>query len=195
LVGGYGDAKLCPNVSTEVRREMAVYLDANKRKRPLVLDDEVVEVAANEAPANEAAAAVHPSSGTAAKKRQASLQFTAVGNKKPEGKANKTVAEMLRKTPEEIVDERLSGSYQPTIVSSTKTKEEKHYVDTQWSLFFYECGIPFNAAAARQFQIAVEATAQYGSGYKPPTPYQLGEPLLQEAVKSTSTMREEHERA
>jgi len=62
-------------------------------------------------------------------------------------------------------------------------------------LFFYECGIPFNVAVARQFQIAVEATAQYGSGYKPPTPYQLGDPLLQEAVKSTSTMREEHERA
>ena len=190
------DAKLCPSVSTEIRRKMAAYLDANKRKRPLVLDDEVVEVAANEAPANEAAAAVQPSSGTAAKKRQASLQFMAVSNKtKPEGKANKSVVEMLRKTPEEIVDERLSGSYQPTIVSSTKTKEEKHYVDTQWALFFYECGIPFNAAVARQFQIAVEATAQYGSGYKPPTPYQLGDPLLQEAVKSTSTMREEHERA
>jgi len=118
-------------VSTEIRREMAVYLDANKRKRPLVLDDEVVVAAANEAPANEAAAAVHPSSGTAAKKKQASLQFMAVGNKtKPEGKANKSVVEMLRKTPEEIVDERLSGSCQPTILSSTKTKEEKHYVDT-----------------------------------------------------------------
>ena len=62
-------------------------------------------------------------------------------------------------------------------------------------MFFYECGIPFNAAVARQFHIAVEATSQYGSGYKPPTPYQLGDPLLQEAVKSTSTMREEHERA
>lgn len=147
-----------------------------------------MEVAANEAPANEAAVAVHPSSGTTAKKRQASLQFMTVGNKtKLEAKANKSIVEMLRKTLEEIVDSR---SYQPTIVSSTKTKEETHYVDTQWSLFFYECGIPFNAAAAaRQFQIVVEATTQYGSWYKPPTPYQLGDPLLQEAVKSTSTMR------
>ncbi|CAD6242871.1 unnamed protein product [Miscanthus lutarioriparius] len=186
LTGGYGDAKLCSGVNIEVRREMAAYLDANKRKRPLVLDDEVVEVAKNEA-----AAAVQPSSGTTTKKRQASLQFMGVGNKtKPEGKTNKSIVEMLRKTLEEIVDERLSGSYQPTIVSSIKTKEEKHYVDTQWALFFYECGIPFNAAAAKQFQIAFEATAQYGSEYKPPTPYQLGDPLLQEAVKSTSTMRE-----
>ena len=108
LAGGYGDAKLCPSVSTEIRREMAAYLDANKRKRPLVLDDEVVEVAANEAPANEAAATVQPSSGIAAKKRQASLQFMAVGNKtKPDGKANKSIVEMPQKTPEEIVDERL----------------------------------------------------------------------------------------
>ena len=77
---------------------MAAYLDANKRKRPLVLDDEVVEVAANEAPANEAAAAVQPSSRTAAKKRQTSLQFMAVGNKtKPEGKANKSVVEKHQK--------------------------------------------------------------------------------------------------
>jgi hypothetical protein len=32
-------------------------------------------------------------------------------------------------------------------------------------------------------------------GIKPPTPYQLGEPLIQEVVKSTKTMREEHQRA
>jgi hypothetical protein len=65
----------------------------------------------------------------------------------------------------------------------------------QWSLWFYECGIPFNTVAARQFQIAVEATAQFGSGYKPPSPHLLGEPLLQDAVKLTTTMREDHERA
>jgi len=58
-----------------------------------------------------------------------------------------------------------------------------------------ECGVPFNAAAARQFEIAVEATAQFGSGYKPPTPYMLGEPLLKDVVKLTSSMREEHEQA
>ena len=55
--------------------------------------------------------------------------------------------------------------------------------------------MPFNAVAARQFEIAVEATAQFGSGYKPPTPYMLGEPLLKDAVKLTSSMREEHEQA
>ena len=206
LAGGFGDAKICPKVSTEIRKEMAAFLEANKRRRPLFLEDEdgeaeVVEVASSGPPVSEAqqnessqAAKVHPSSGTAAKRRQSTIQLKAIGNKTAQQKT-KTIVEMLRKTPEEVVDERLLGSYQPTINAAAKSREEKHYVDMQWGLFFYECGVPFNAAAARQFQIAVEATTQFGSGYKPPTPYQLGEPLLKEAVKSTSTMREEHERA
>jgi hypothetical protein len=63
------------------------------------------------------------------------------------------------------------------------------------ALWVYECGVPFNATAARQFEIAIEATAQYGPGYKPPSPYQFGQPLLTKAVKLTSTVREDHERA
>jgi hypothetical protein len=68
-------------------------------------------------------------------------------------------------------------------------------VDTQWALWFYECGIPFNAAASSQFQVAIEATAQFGSGYKPPPPYQFGEPLLKDVVQQTSKIRKEHEKA
>ena len=102
---------------------------------------------------------------------------------------------MLQKTPEEVVDERRKGISEPTIPAKMKTKEEKHYVDMQWALWFYECGVPYNVAAARQFQIVVEATAQFGSGYKPPSPHLLGEPLLQDAVKLTDTMREDHKHA
>ena len=103
--------------------------------------------------------------------------------------------EMLRKTPEEVVDERRKGCSQPTIPAKMKSKEEKAYVDMQWALWFYECGVPFNTAASRQFEIAMEATSRFGSGYKPPSPYQLGQPMLKDAVKLTSGMREDHERA
>jgi hypothetical protein len=121
------------------------------------------------------------------------VKGAAVGKEKPKG--NKTILEMLRKTPEKIVDERQKGSFQPPIQSSIKTKEQQHYVDMQWALWFYECGIPFNAAASRQFQVAIEATAQFGSGYKPLSPYQFGEPLLKDVVQQTSKIREEHEKA
>jgi len=202
LAGGYADAKLCESkrLTTAIRKEMRDYLEQNKRKRPLFQGEgeqapNVVEVVDVEA---DASVIHHPSSGTAAKQRCATYQFTAAKTKaapKAAAKTNKTVAEMLRKTPDEMVEERYSKSYQPTIEASTKTKEEKEYVDLQWALLFYECGISFNAAAARQFQIAIEASIQYGSGYIPPTPYDLGEPLLKKAVKLTSTAREDHEKA
>jgi hypothetical protein len=58
LAGGFGDAKICEQVSTEIRKEMAAYLEPNKRRRPLFLEDEdgeaeVVEVTADEAQQNE----------------------------------------------------------------------------------------------------------------------------------------------
>ncbi|KAJ1256832.1 hypothetical protein BS78_K290800 [Paspalum vaginatum] len=138
---------------------------------------------------------VQLSSGTAAKQRHASYLYKAPTSSKSKAnpKVNKSIVEMLRKTPE-VVDERRKGCSQPTIPARMKSKEEKDHVDMQWALWFYECGIRFNAAAARQFQVAVEATAQFGSGYKPPSPNQFGQPLLKEAMKLTSTMREDHER-
>jgi hypothetical protein len=199
LAGGYADAKMCESsrLTTAIRKEMGDYLEKNKRKRTLFLDEEeeatkAVDVVDVE---NEASVIHHPSSGTAAKQRRSAYQFTSSLKPKEAPKAKKSVVEMLRRTPEEVVEERYSNNCQPTMEASLKTKEEKDYVDMQWALWFYECGIPFNAAAARQFQIAIEATAQYGSGYIPPTPYKLGEPLLKDAVKLTSDTREDHEKA
>ena len=70
------------------------------------------------------------------------------GKAKP-NENTKAVAAMFRRTPEEIVDERHSGRFQKTIRNSMRTKEEKHYVDLQCTLFFYEAIIAIHAAAAR----------------------------------------------
>jgi hypothetical protein len=40
LAGGYGDTKMCPKTTTAIRKEMRNYLESNKRKRPLFLDDD-----------------------------------------------------------------------------------------------------------------------------------------------------------
>jgi hypothetical protein len=88
---------------------------------------------------------------------------------------------VIRKKPAEVVEERHArGKHQTTMEGSKRSKEDKHFIDMQWAMWFIEAGIPFNAASSRQFEIALEATAQYGLGYIPPTPYQFGEPLLQD---------------
>ncbi|KAL6497142.1 hypothetical protein OROGR_029071 [Orobanche gracilis] len=110
-----------------------------------------------------------PSSGTSSKRKKASY-FMA-----PQSKPTKSIASILRKTPEEVVEERhCRGPYQTTIENSTKTAEEKERVNMHIANFFYENGIPFNA---------------------PPTYHDLRVPLLEKAKKETDKLRERHEKA
>ncbi|XP_037404559.1 uncharacterized protein LOC119267293 [Triticum dicoccoides] len=199
LAGTGGDATGCPKATTQLRREMLEYLEKNRRNigQPDD-DDDVVEVdvaGTVQSSTNEATAqcfATRPSSGTAAKKNKKAFAVK-ISGKKCQSVALKSIVSMLRKKPEDVVDERRSGCSQSTMESSTKTPEERHYVSMQWALFFYECGIPFNVASCRQFQIAIEASCQYGPGYKPPSPHELREPLLRDCVKETKKLRVKHE--
>ena len=196
LVGGYGDVQKCVKTTTTIAREMQDAM--KKKKRPLVLDDEEGEqqgeddvIVLTEESQDVARSIVHPSSGTAAKRKQSTLKFSA-----PKEPSTKSVGSMLRRTPTEVVEERHSkGPSQISIQASMRTKEEREAVNLEWARFFYECGIPFNAVNSRQFEIAIEATAQYGSGYKPPTYHELREPLLQKVVKETDDLRKKHEDA
>jgi len=196
LVGGYGDVQKCVKTTTTIAREMQDAM--KKKKRPLVLDDEEGEqqgeddvIVLTEESQDVARSIVHPSSGTAAKRKQSTLKFSA-----PKEPSTKSVGSMLWRTPTEVVEERHSkGPSQISIQASMRTKEEREAVNLEWARFFYECGIPFNAINSSQFEIAIEATAQYGSGYKPPTYHELREPLLQKVVKETDDLRKKHEDA
>ncbi|XP_018436020.1 uncharacterized protein LOC108808357 [Raphanus sativus] len=48
--------------------------------------------------------------------------------------------------------------------------------------WFYDAGIPFNAASHESFKKMTEAIAQYGMGLKPPSMYEIRFPLLQKEV-------------
>ncbi|KAM0877319.1 hypothetical protein ACQ4PT_035579 [Festuca glaucescens] len=191
-----GDTTGCPRASTDIRREMGEYLEKNRRNKGLLDDDDdaVVEVDAATMEPTAQASLTRQSSGTAAKKNKKAFAVK-LSSKKCQSVAAKSIVSMLRRKPEEVVDERCSGFSQSTMESSTMTAEERHYVNIQWALFFYECGIPFNVASSRQFQVAIEASCQYGLGYKPPSPHELREPLLRDCVKETKLLRKKHEEA
>lgn len=55
--------------------------------------------------------------------------------------------------------------------------------------------MPFHISTLRQFEIALEATIQYDSGYVPASGHMFREPLLWECVEQTKKMRVDHERA
>ena len=79
--------------------------------------------------------------------------------------------------------------------SSTNTQEDRDVVGKEWALWFTEAKIPFSAASSRNFEIAIEVSCQYGSGYKPPTPYELSGSLLDALVVDTRALRKQHEEA
>ncbi|XP_074360538.1 uncharacterized protein LOC141700740 [Apium graveolens] len=100
------------------------------------------------------------------------------------------------RTPEQVVEERhTKGASQSTLENRLRTPEEKAKVHMHIANFFYECGIPFNAANSRSYEVMVESIGQYGPGLKPPIYHELRVPLLKKAKEETEKLKEKHEKA
>ena len=76
-----------------------------------------------------------------------------------------------------------------------RTPEEKERVHIHIAKFFYACGIPFNAANSRHYEVMIESVGQYGPGLVPPSYHQLRVPLLEKVKKQTDQLRLKHESA
>ncbi|XP_050378351.1 uncharacterized protein LOC126795582 [Argentina anserina] len=72
-------------------------------------------------------------------------------------------------------------------------KERKHSVHQYLARWVYEAGIHFNVIDNDSFKRFVEAVGQFDPGYRPPTQYQLREPLLKEEVERTKTSLKKQE--
>ena len=64
--------------------------------------------------------------------------------------------------------------------------------DEYIATWFYEGGIPFNAARLRNFELMMESVGHFGSKYKPPNYHMLRVFLLKKMVKKTQLMYEEY---
>nr|GEV03848.1 hypothetical protein [Tanacetum cinerariifolium] len=62
-------------------------------------------------------------------------------------------------------------------------KELQNNACKEVARWFYDAGLPFNAATYDSFHIAMEAVAQFGSRFKPPSMYELRVPLLKKEVE------------
>ncbi|CAD6263817.1 unnamed protein product [Miscanthus lutarioriparius] len=141
LVGGYGDALKCEKTTTAIAAEMDAALVMGRRRRALNLDDDdgvqVVEIQNNVNASSQSSGTTvqHPSSGTASKRKQSTLKFASVP---PRPKEKKSVITMLRKKPEEVVEERHSknGPAQSSVEGRIRTKEERDEVNMHVANFF-----------------------------------------------------------
>ncbi|XP_042509285.1 uncharacterized protein LOC122084935 [Macadamia integrifolia] len=127
-----------------------------------------------------------PSSGTSSKRNKVNVN-TQMAVKGP-------IDSYLRRTPEEIVGERRSkGSTQTTIQSSLRSNADRKKTNAYVAKWFYEACIPFNTVKLRSFEEMVEAIAQFGSGYKPPSYHELRVPLLQDEKAQIDCIKQKYE--
>ncbi|KAL6508662.1 hypothetical protein OROGR_023373 [Orobanche gracilis] len=190
LAGGFSDVAMCTKTTPTIIKEMKDYIQKNAKKS-VPLDDDLDDDDDNEDDKVHETAGSNTliSSKTTAKRKKMSFIV-------PQSKPTKTIASMIRKSPEEVIEERHSKSpSQTTLENSTKSEEEKDRVKMHIANFFYECGIPFNAANSRSYEIMVESIGQFGPGLKPPTFHELWLPLLEKVKKETDNLREKHEKA
>ncbi|KAL6560551.1 hypothetical protein OROGR_004110 [Orobanche gracilis] len=188
LAAGYGDVAKCSQTTTEIMREMQQYISKTTRNKQVILDDcDCSDNDINTQPSSRTSI-TQPSSGTAVKRKHSTLNFAALQPRV--GKQNMSISAMVRKTPEEVVEERhTKGSTQTTIEGCTKSPEEKERMHMHIANFFYENGISFNAANSRSYEIMVESIAQTRPGVKPPSYHDLRGTLLEKGRKESVTVQ------
>ncbi|XP_042030570.1 uncharacterized protein LOC121777389 [Salvia splendens] len=87
--------------------------------------------------------------------------------------------------------QKLSKEKQQTLNDAYK-KDLRELVCINWAKWFYDAGIPFNAAQYDSFKIAIESTGQFGPGMKPPSYHELRVPLLNKEVNAMKDILKNH---
>nr|GEX87903.1 hypothetical protein [Tanacetum cinerariifolium] len=81
---------------------------------------------------------------------------------------------------------------QQTLIDALN-KERTYSVCQYCARWVYEAGVPFHSINNDGFKKFVEAVGQYDRGYRPPSQYQLREPLLKEEVERTKGLLKKQE--
>lgn len=186
-IKGKKNSHKCKKVTEAVSKEMMDYMRAYAEKHNVSAEDGKVDGGgAAGGDSSEDDAAVTQSSRKPAKRKAES-----VPSEPTPQKVTRTIAGMLRKSPEEVIELRHSKDPSQAALNAgcfKRTSEDKDRVDQHWADFFYANAIPFNVTRSRAFEIALESTGQYGPGYIPPTVHSLRLPLLAKAKTKFSLL-------
>ncbi|KAM0881444.1 hypothetical protein ACQ4PT_032951 [Festuca glaucescens] len=188
-----------PQSNDRNQKEMHEYLKSHtQRFKAMELDaggeDEDDDEEEQAAVTSKAAATSSKASNASGKRKAGATSFVSASEPK---RQSKSIADEIRKTPEEVVAERhRSKSVQRTMKDyGTKSKEQKDVVDGHVADFLYENCLPLNIVNSRSWEILLEYIGQYGSDYVTPSYHDVRIPLLEKAKVKTDTLKEKHEKA
>ncbi|XP_042012124.1 uncharacterized protein LOC121760536 [Salvia splendens] len=178
LVGGFKNVTACPKCPSHVRDEIIEFM---KKKEDAKLDQDLPSASQGRQDFEDL---------TFGDDEEDDVGNTTIKSKKPRTKGALDV--YYDRVPAKGVQvQKLSKGKQQTI-NDVQEKELRDRACTKLAKWFYEAGIPFNAAKHESFKIAIESVGQYGPGMKPPSYHELRVPLLKKEVESVSALVKEH---
>ncbi|GKE94513.1 hypothetical protein Tco_1579368 [Tanacetum coccineum] len=177
LVGGFKDVTDCPSCPEHVKtivREFMINKQIAKRTNQLLPRLNEVDEDSED---DEEVCFV-----TSMKRGSGSGEGTSKGPSKKSRHKGPMDMFFARK-PEDVLTGRKHGRQQT--INEVCKKELRFHACRELAKWFYDAGLPFNAANYDSFQIAMGAVAQFGPGFKPPSMYELRVPLLKKEVEET----------
>ncbi|XP_074329778.1 uncharacterized protein LOC141667260 [Apium graveolens] len=177
LIGGRRNAKSCPKVPSEVKKEIEEYMAGKKHAK----EDEKITFENLGSDSEEDLGEIE-----ILQKSLKKTSGTSTSNQKMKGPLDL----LLRPHPEKMVKKR-KGQTRLDENDAVK-KELRARACTTFARWMYDAGIPFNAVNYNSFDTAIEAIGQYGSGMKPPTYHEVRVPLLKKEVDTARKIMAEH---
>ncbi|GKV09693.1 hypothetical protein SLEP1_g21152 [Rubroshorea leprosula] len=109
------------------------------------------------------------------------------------GKKTKGPMDLYLMKPETIVQRRKESKMRQMSIKDSDPEARVRTVQ-YIARFFYQAGIPFNAACLDSFKYMVEAIRRYGPNLKPPSYHELQVPLLKKELQLSNDMLEDHKK-
>ncbi|KAL2905558.1 Protein ECM8 [Bienertia sinuspersici] len=180
LVGGFRNVTKCPTCPEHVREEVKVFIIKKAEAKNVTQMMPSVDDADDYDDVEE----LDPESLNTKGNGSGSVQS------KKRSRVKGPLDMYVTSTPQDV----LKGRKERKGIFGACDKQLKEQVCRDIAKWFYDAGIPFNAATYDNFVVMVESIGQYGSGLKPPTMHELRVPLLKKEVDDTVKEMEEHKR-
>lgn len=195
IVGGFRNVTKCAKCPPHVREEIIAFMKKKEDAKVTNLmtrmhDFEDLDFGEEEEQGyEEVASSLGKKKGSNVSESSGASSRVATLPKKPRTKG----ALDLYFTPnaEKVVQAKLSKGKQQTI-NEVCHKELRDKACRDVARWFYDAGIPFNAAKYESFKVAVEAIGQFGPGMKPPSYHELRVPLLNKEVDVVKSLVKSH---
>ncbi|XP_020090213.1 uncharacterized protein LOC109711517 isoform X2 [Ananas comosus] len=193
IVGGFRNAKACSRCPPHVREEIKDFMIkkiSEKEQSDFIPDFEDIDNLNDNDEENDV-----EELNSEGKRMQSKSSGCSVGSSKSAKKKLRQKGPLdlyFNSNAEKVVQNKKDGKMKQTTINEVCRKELREKACRDLAKWFYDAGVPFNAATYDSFTVAIESIGRFGTGMKPPSMYELRVPFLQKEIQETKNSLKGH---